>query len=208
MPSASRSSSILFAFLIGAAAATMGARPAAAQVISETAPPKFPDPKKFARGFFAQGELGALVFVGQAGKSAGPGAAFGVRLGYDILRWLSVQAHLMGASAEAKVAGPREGQSFQTLVYGAEAHLQAQIRRFGLYAEAGAACAQIASNVLDQTGITTDGHFSLAVVAGGGLDYHTLNRHFSFGVGADYLWLANFDKSHAISAQAFLKYTH
>ncbi len=181
---------------------------ARAQVIAEQAPPRFPDPKRFARGFFAQGELGALVYLGRAGKFAGPGAAFGARLGYDVLRWLSVQAHVMGASAEATVPGPQEGQSFQTLVYGAEAHLQAQIRRFGLYAEAGAACAQIASNVLDQVGVTAGNRFSLAVVAGGGLDYHTLNRHFSFGVGADYLWLAQFDKSHALSVQAFLKYTH
>ena len=179
-----------------------------AQVISEQGPPKFPDAKKFARGFYAQGELGALVYVGRAGKYAGPGAAFGVRLGYDLLRWLSVQAHLMGASAEATLPGPNEGQAFQTLVYGGEAHLQAQLRRVGLYAEAGAACAQVASNVLDQAGVTNGKHFSLAVVAGGGIDYHTLNRHFSFGIGADYLWLANFNKSHAISAQAFLKYTH
>ncbi len=182
--------------------------PAHAQVISEQAPPTFPDPKRFSRGFFAQGELGALVYLGRASKYAGPGAAFGVRLGYDVLRWLSVQAHLLGASAEAKLPGPSEGQSFQTLVYGGEAHLQAQIRRFGLYAEAGAACAQIASNVLDAAGVTGGNRFSLAVVAGGGLDYHTLNRHFSFGLGADYMWMANFDKSHALSAQAYLKYTH
>jgi hypothetical protein len=181
---------------------------ARAQVIAETAPPVFPDPKKFARGFFAQGELGALVYLGRAGRHAGPGAAFGVRLGYDILRWLALQAHLVGASGEATIAGPNEGQAFQTLVYGGEARLQAQIRRFGLYAEAGAACAQIASNVLDRVGLTEGNRFSLAVVAGGGLDYHTLNRHFSFGVGADYLWLANFSSSHALTAQAYLRYTH
>ena len=181
---------------------------ASAQVIAEQAPPKFPDPKKFARGFYAQGEIGALAYLGNAGKYAGPGPAFGVRLGYDVLRWLSLQAHVMGATAQAILPGPNDGQQFQTLVYGGEAHFQAQIRRFGLFAEAGAACAQIASNVLDTSGVTKDSHFSLAVVAGGGLDYHTLNRHFSFGVSADYLWLANFDKSHAIAAQAFLKYTH
>ena len=197
----------LLALAIFAAAAPLGSI-ASAQVIAEQAPPRFPDPKKFARGFYAQGELGALTYLGHAGKYAGPGVAFGVRLGYDVLRWLSLQAHVMGASAEATQLGPNEGQSFQTLVYGGEAHAQVQIRRVGLYAEAGAACAQIASNVLDNAGVT-DGHrFSLAVVAGGGIDYHTLNRHFSFGVGADYLWLVNFDKSSAIAAQAFLKYTH
>src|SRR4051812_23146788 len=85
---------------------------ARAQVIAEQGPPRFPDPKKFARGFYAQGELGALVYLGQAAKSAGPGAAFGVRLGYDVLRWLSLQAHVMGASAEATLPGPTEGQAF------------------------------------------------------------------------------------------------
>lgn len=196
--------------LVAAIASIAAAAPlrATAQVIAEQAPPRFPDPKKFARGFYAQGEIGALTYLGKAGKYAGPGAAFGVRLGYDVLRWLSVQAHVLGATAEATIPGPNQGQAFQTLVYGGEAHFQAQIRRFGLFAEAGAACAQIASNVLDDAGVTNGNHFSLAVVAGGGLDYHTLNRHFSFGVSADYLWLANFDKSHAISAQAFLKYTH
>jgi hypothetical protein len=200
-----RASLLSLALIVAALAVAV---PARAQVISETAPPvRFPDPKKFARGFYATGELGAMVYLGAAAKSAGPGAAFGVRLGYDILRWLGVQAHLMGMSGEAKLVGPNEGQAYQTLVYGAEAHLQVQIRRFGLYAEAGAACAQIASNVLDQTQFTSGNHFSLAVVAGGGLDYHTLNRHFSFGAGVDYLWLAQFDKSHALSVQAYLKYT-
>ena len=193
---------------LAVAATLLGAGSARAQVISEQAPPRFPDPKHFARGFYAQGELGALTYLGRAGKYAGPGAAFGVKLGYDVLRWLSVQAHVMGASAEAKIPGPNEGQSFQTLVYGGEAHLQAQIRRVGLYAEAGAACAQIASNVLDAANVTNGHRFTVAAVAGGGVDYHTLNRHFSFGIGADYLFLAKFDKSHAISAQAFLKYTH
>jgi fermentation-respiration switch protein FrsA (DUF1100 family) len=180
-----------------------------AQVIAEQAPPPFPDAKKFARGFYATGELGALAYVGgNAGKYAGPGAAFGLRLGYDIFRWLSVQAHIMGAAAESRLPGPSDNQSYQTLIYGAEARGQVQIRRVGLYAEAGAAAAQIASNVLDAAGVTAGHRFSLAVVAGGGIDYHTLNRHFSFGAGADYLWLADFNKSSAISATAFFKYTH
>ncbi|MEO6951428.1 MAG: adventurous gliding motility protein CglE [Polyangia bacterium] len=178
-----------------------------AQVISEQAPPVFPDPKHFARGFYAQGELGALVYVGRAGKFAGPGPAFSVRLGYDILRWLSIQAHVLGSSGQVNIPGPTDGQSFQTLVYGGELHGQVQIRRVGLYAEAGAAAAHIPSNVLDDAGITGGHKISLAVVAGGGLDFHTLNRHFSFGVGADYLWLASFSKSSAVTAQAFLKYT-
>src|SRR5207248_10206046 len=48
--------------------------PARAQVVTEPAPPPWPDPKKFAKGPFASGEIGALVFFGRAGRyaSAGP----------------------------------------------------------------------------------------------------------------------------------------
>jgi hypothetical protein len=48
---------------------------------------------------------------------------------------------------------------------------------------------------------------SLAVTAGAGLDYHTLNRHFSAGVGADYLWLANFSQTNALTVDVYLRYT-
>ena len=123
------------------------------------------------------------------------------------LRWLSFQAHVLGSSGEVTVPGPTSGQAYQTFLYGGEAHAQLQVRRVGLYAEAGAAAAHIPSNVLDDAGITGGHKISLAVVAGGGIDFHTLNRHFSVGMGADYLWLASFGRSSAVTAQAFLKYT-
>lgn len=190
------------------AAALLTSAIARAQVISEQAPPVFPDPKRFSRGFYAQGELGALAYVGHAGKLAGPGPAFSVRLGYDIQRWLSIQAHVLGSIGQVNIPGPTDGQSYQTFVYGGEVHGQVQVRRVGLYAEAGAAAAHIPSNVFDDARITNGHKISLAVVAGGGIDFHTLNRHFSVGVGADYLWLASFGRSSAVTAQAFLKYTH
>jgi hypothetical protein len=178
-------------------------------VITEPAPPPFPDPKKFARGFFASGELGALVFLGRTGRYAQAGPTFGVRLGYDLLRWLAVQGHVSGASSDATLPAPTVGQAFQTYVYTGEARLTAQIRRFALFAEGGAGLAQLSNNVLDQVGISSGGALvSLAVIAGGGLDYHTLNRHFSFGLDVDYLWLQAFDSTSALSATAYLRYTH
>ena len=181
--------------------------PARAQVISEPAPPAFPDPKKFARGLFASGELGALVFLGRAGKFAGPGPIFGVRLGYDLFRWLALEARVIGSSSDATLPPPTVGQSFQTYVEAADARLSLQLRRFGLFAAGGAGVAEISSNVLDAVGVTGGARVSLAVTAGAGLDYHTLNRHFSLGLGADYLWLANFGKSHALTAEVYLRYT-
>lgn len=184
------------------------ARPVAAQVVAEQASPRFPDPKKFSRGFFASGELGALVFFGDAGKYAGPGGLFGARLGYDLFRFLALEAHFFGAASSATLPPPTFGQSFQTYLYSAEARLSAQVRRLALFVEGGAGLVQISSNVLDTIGLTQGRHFSLGVLAGGGIDYHTLNRHFSFGLDADYLWLANFSKTHAVSVSAYLRYTH
>jgi hypothetical protein len=178
-----------------------------AQVISEPAPPPFPDPKKFARGLFASGELGAMVFLGRAGRYAAPGPVFGVRLGYDLFRFLALQAHVFGESSDANLPPPTVGQAVQTYVYAAEARFSAPIRRFSLFAEGGFALAQLSSNVLDQVGVTNGHQFSFGALAGGGVDFHTLNRHFSVGVGTDYLWLANFVNSHALNIHAYLRYT-
>ena len=50
-------------------------------------------------------------------------------------------------------------------------------------------------------------NFTFAVIGGGGLDYHTLNRHFSVGLGADYVWLSTFTGGHALSFDVYLRYT-
>jgi hypothetical protein len=183
------------------------ARRAEAQVIAEPAPPPWPDAKKFAKGPFASGEVGTLVYLGRAGKYAQPGVAFGVRLGYDLFRWLDVQAHIMGASSDASTPPPQFGQSFQTYLYAGEVRLKLQLHRFQLFAEGGAALAQVSTNVLEQVGVTHGSNFTFTVVAGGGLDYHTLNRHFSVGLGADYVWLATFTGGHALSLDVYLRYT-
>jgi hypothetical protein len=183
------------------------ARRAEAQVIAEPAPPPWPDPKKFAKGPFAEGEIGTLVYLARAGKNTDPGVAFGVRLGYDLFRWLDVQAHVMGASSDASLPPPTIGQSFQTYLYAGEVRLKLQIHRFQLFAEGGAGLAQVSTNVLAQVGVTHGSNFTFSVVGGGGLDYHTLNRHFSVGLGADYLWLSTFTGGHALTAQVYLRYT-
>ncbi len=198
---------LLIALTVGLGAATLAPVAARAQVITEPAPPPPPDPSKFARGFFASGELGALVFLGHTGRYAGPGPAFGVRLGYDLFRWMAIQAHVAGASSDADTPPPTSGQAFQTLLYMGELRFTARIRRVALFAEGGAGAAQLTSNVLDLVNITRGQLFSLAVVGGGGIDYHTLNRHFSVGLDADYIWMQGFSKTSSLTASAYLRYT-
>lgn len=177
-------------------------------MITEPAPPPFPNPKKFARGFFAAGEVGAMMFFGRTGRFAAPGFHLGARLGYDVLRWLAVQARVAGATMDATLPPPTVGQTFQTYVYDAEVRLSVQIRRWQLFAEAGAGLGQLSSNVLDRVQVTEGQQLSLAVVAGGGVDFHTLNRHFSLGVDANYLYLHHFSQTHGLTIDAYLKYTH
>jgi hypothetical protein len=198
-----------FALLFALEMMTMGmaARTAHAQVLTESAPPPWPDPNKFSKGPFASGEMGAFAYLGKAGKYAAPGVAFGVRLGYDLFRWLDVQAHVLGASEDASTPPPTFGQSFQTYLYAGEVRLKLQLRRFQLFAEGGAALAQLSSNVLDVVGVSHGSRFSFAAIGGGGLDYHTLNRHFSVGLGADYVWLQALTGGHALSADVYLRYT-
>lgn len=184
------------------------AAPSRAQVIAEPAPPPFPDPKKFAKGFFAAGEVGALVFLGRAGRYAQPGPVVGVKLGWDLFRWLALQAHVAGASSDANLPPPTVGQTFQTYLFLAEARLSLRLRRFALFGEGGGGAGLLSTNVLQQVGVTHGGLSTVAVVGGGGVDYHTLNRHFSVGVVVDYVWLANFTNAHALALDGYLRYTH
>lgn len=193
--------------LVLAAASAVG-RPARAQVITEAPPPPFPDPKKFARGFFAQGDVGAMVFFGKTGQYAAPGFQLGARLGYDLLRWLAIEAHVFGASSDATLPPPTVGQTLQTYVYAAEVRLGVQIKRVQLWAEGGAGLGQLSSNVLDRVQVTNGNLLSLAVVAGAGVDVHTLNRHFSLGLGADYVYLHHFSATSGLVADVYLRYTH
>ena len=187
----------------------------AAQVVGEGPPPPFPDARRFSRGFFAEGDVGALFYLGKMQRYAAPGPQLAVRLGYDLTRWLGVQAHVGGAISSADTAPPQVGQAFELFLYSGELRAHLQLRRVGLYAEAGAGAAQVSSNVLDEpkppdtSGVTIQRrHFSAMGVGGLGIDLHTLNRHFSVGLAGDFIYFASFESSYAVTVAAFLKYTY
>lgn len=185
---------------------TLSTTTARAQVVTEQAPPKFPDPKKFSKGFFAAGELGATTYFGKLGQAAGPGFSFGVRAGYDIFRYLSVELRVSGQSSTANTPPPVLGQTFQMFLYGGDVRVTLPIRQVSLSLEGGAALGQLSSNVLAPIGITKK--LSLVALAGLVIDYHTLNKHFSLGIAADYLYLHSFGQAHGLQTVAYLRYTH
>ena len=75
-----------------------GASAARAQVTAEPSAVVFPDPNKFARGLYTEGEIGAVAFFGPAGDNVSPGFAIGARVGYDIFRLFALQAHVLGST--------------------------------------------------------------------------------------------------------------
>lgn len=185
----------------------LAATHARAQVTDVPNPAIFPDPAKFARGVYTEGEIGALIFFGTAGDRIGPGVALGGRVGYDLLRWFAVQAHAIGSTHETKFAGmPQAGQIIQ--LYQATLELKATIRivQTSIFLEGGGGLARLSTNLLESTGDSAQRN-GLTAGGGAGVDYHSLSRHFSLGARAGYFWLRDLKGSGQITATAYLRYT-
>jgi hypothetical protein len=179
---------------------------ATAQVTKEPEAAIFPDPKKFARGFFTEGEVGAVAFMGPAGEAVGPGFAIGTRFGYDIFRFFALQVHGLGSTHITKGDGPLSGQLLQTYQATVEGKLTIRFGQLSLFGEGGVGVARLSSNLLNQldlaryrTGLTAGG--------GGGLDYHSLSRHFSIGLRGELYWLRDISNSRDLIVTTYLRYT-
>jgi hypothetical protein len=182
------------------------AAPARAQVTSEPAAAIFPDPAKFARGLYTEGEVGAVAFFGRAGDNVSPGFAIGTRLGYDLTRWLALQLHALGSTHETKSDGPAGGQLLQTYQGTAEGKATLRFGQLSVFLEGGAGVARLSTNLLYTLGLAK---FRTGLTAGGGagLDYHSLSRHFSVGVRGGYFWLRDLSGSQDLIATTYLRYT-
>ncbi|MES1171677.1 MAG: adventurous gliding motility protein CglE [Bacteroidota bacterium] len=180
--------------------------PARAQVTDAPKPELFPDPTKFAYGLYTQGELGAVTVLGPAGPHVRPGWALGLALGYDLTRWLAVEARGLGSTHTTRFADtPQDGELLQLYHLSAALKLSFRYRYVAVSADAGAGIVRTSTNVLATVNLN-DKRTSLAF--GGGLagEYHTLSRHFSFGVRADFFQLPGLGQSHALITTATLRY--
>jgi hypothetical protein len=163
----------------------------------------------FAHGIFTEGHIGATIFLGNTGKVTRPGPAFALRMGYDLFSWLALYVHGQGSFHEATPPPPPENQHFQSFLVGGGARLQLSIGRFGIFANGTTGIMFFSSNVLDRTGITTPQlRSSFAFGGGGGLDWHTWNRHFSFGLSGDYVLSPSLANTSALTTTAYLRYVH
>jgi hypothetical protein len=182
--------------------------PAHAQITEEPVAPH-PDITLFARGLFVEAEGGAVIPVGPAHDSVGVGAALGARVGYDLLRFVALQAHVLGSTHGIDAAeGPTTGQLLQLLQLTGELKLTLPLGAWSLSAVGGAGRSRFSSNVLAAAGLTDPG-VRVSLIYGGalGLDYHSRSRHFSAGANAGFTKLERIATTGAVSATAYLRYT-
>jgi hypothetical protein len=163
---------------------------------------------KYASGYYAEGGVGTSFYLGEAGKYIAPGPSFALRSGYDLFSWLSLGGKLAGGIHEGDVPPPPDQEYFQIIEGAAEARVSLRIRRVALFAEGSLGFGYITTNLLDSVGVTSpDAYLSLAFGAGGGIDYHTQNRHFSLGLVGDYAVFPTFDSAQGVSVRLYLRYT-
>jgi hypothetical protein len=184
----------------------LGGTPAHAQVTSEPSAVVFPDPEKFAHGFFTEGEFGVLWFSGRAADQIAPGFAVGARAGYDVFRFLAVQLHLLGSTHQSQGDTAIAGQLLQTYQGTVEGKLTLRLVQWSFFAEGGLGAARMSSNLLYaqmlaryRTGFTYGG--------GGGVDYHFLSRHFSIGLRGAFYVLSDIKSSRDAWTTMYLRYT-
>ena len=184
----------------------LSSAPARAQVTSEPTAAIFPDPAKFAHGLYSEGEAGMLWFFGRAGEQVMPGFAIGARFGYDVLRFLALQAHFLGSTHETRADSVVSGQLLQSYQATVEGKLTYRFTQLSIFAEGGVGAARMSSNLFYALGIA---RYRTGFTAGGGagVDWHSLSRHFSVGLRGDYYWLRDVTGSQDLIATAYLRYT-
>lgn len=181
---------------------------------SLTAEPVVAPPRRVAaRGFFAEGGLGAVAFLPSASRSAAIGPALSLRMGVDLWSWLSVGIFASASTHEATVPPPPTGEWFQLYRGGADGRLSFLLERFAFFAEGGAGLAMVSSNVLEKAMILDPGEtYSITFHVGAGLEYQLENRHYAFGIGVDGFLVPQFASPSgamkAIDSRLYLRYTY
>jgi len=162
-----------------------------------------------ASGWYAEGGLGAVVFLPKHADDAAPGPALGMRIGYELFSWLSIGVSLAASSHEATVPPPPRGEWFQLYRGGGDLRIGGRFDRLAVFVEGGVGLAMISSNILSKVMVTDPGEsFSIGFGAGAGLEYQLENRHYALGLGIDGFLLPQFDTIKALDSRLYLRYTY
>jgi hypothetical protein len=190
----------------GGGSCTRGARVAWGQVTDAPAPQLFPDPSKFSYGMYTAGEVGAVTALGPLHAHLGPGWGLGVVVGYDVTRWLAVEARGLGSTHTTHFPdGPQDGELLQLYQGLGALRLSLRRRSLALSVSADGGVLHTSTNVLATAGLN-DQRTSLVYGGGLGVDYHTLSRHFAVGLRGSYVQARGLDHAQLLVTTAFLRY--
>jgi hypothetical protein len=207
-PACSDRLSRLCSSLVLSVGVALAAHPAGAQITDEPTSP-YPDPRLFARGWFAAAEVGAALPVGPARDAIHAGPLFGVRAGYEFARWVALQARVSGSSHSIELTGqPQVGQLWQVVQAVGELKLAVPLGAWSIFGQGGAGRARFSTNVLGTAGLTDPG-VRVSLVYGGslGVDYHSRSRHFSGGLVAGMDKLQRVTGAGLVTTALYLRYT-
>lgn len=175
-----------------------------------TAAPKaalFPDPSKFAYGIYTEGALGAVTMLGPIASHVSPGWAVGLTAGYDLTRWLALEGRGFGSNHVTQFpASPQDGELLQLYHLMGALKFSIRYRYLIVSGDGTAGVVRTSTNVLAAVGLN-DRRTSLAFGGGVGADYHTLSRHFSFGLHAGFERISGLAQSSALTTTANVRYT-
>ncbi len=191
--------------LLGLSVPSLSAR---AQITEEPTEP-YPDPSLFSRGLYLEAEGGATIPLGSARDAIDPGAAIGLRVGYELWRFFALELHALSSLHTVNQEGaPLSAQLLQITRATADLKLALPLGPFSIFAAGGGGRARFSTNVLATTGHTAHG-VRLSWVMGGhlGLDYHSRSRHFSTGVTGGFHKLDRLATTGLVTAAAYLRYT-
>jgi hypothetical protein len=160
-------------------------------------------------GFFAEGGLGAVVFLPPDSDNAAFGPALSLRIGRDLFSWVSIGVYIAVSSHEATVPPPPEGDYFQLYRGGGDMRLGGRAGSIAFFVEGGVGGSVMSSNILEKVMTVEPGErFSITFHGGGGLEYQLENRHYALGLAVDAFLAPQFDNIKAIESRLYLRYTY
>ncbi len=196
---------------VAAALMALGAVPGAprvarAQVTDAPTPQVLADPSKFAYGLYTAGEVGAVLPLGPLHAHLGPGFGLGLVAGYDLTRWLALEARGVGSTHTTQFPqAPQDGELLQLYQLTGALRVSLRHRSFAASVTADGGMLHTSTNVL-ATASLNDQRTSPVYGGGLGLEYHTLSRHFALGVRASYLQANGLGRGQLLVTTAWMRY--
>jgi len=183
-----------------------GAPFARAQVTEAPKAALFPDPTKFAYGIYTQGDVGAVTVLGPVGSHLGPGFALGLTAGYDLTHWLAFEARGIGSSHTTNFpGGPQDGELMQLYHLLGAVKVSIHHQHLVISIDGTGGVVRTSTNLLTSVGLN-EKRTAPAFGGGVGADYHTLSRHFSFGVHVGFQRIQGLAQSNVLTTTACVRY--